>query len=34
LLADAGFELIEHAVGDYAKGGRAFWLARVADADG
>lgn len=28
LLADAGFELIEHSIGDPAKGGRIFWLAR------
>jgi predicted TPR repeat methyltransferase len=29
LLAGAGFELIEHSIGDIAKGGRAFWLARA-----
>ena len=28
LLADFGFELIEHSIGDPAKGGRIFWLAR------
>jgi SAM-dependent methyltransferase len=28
LLSDFGFELIEHAVHDPAKGGRIFWLAR------
>jgi trans-aconitate methyltransferase len=28
LLADAGFELIEHSINDPAKGGRIFWLAR------
>jgi SAM-dependent methyltransferase len=28
LLADFGFELIEHAINDPAKGGRIFWLAR------
>jgi SAM-dependent methyltransferase len=30
LLAAAGFELIEHAINDPAKGGRIFWLARAA----
>ena len=30
LLADSGFELIEHSVNDLAKGGRIFWLARAA----
>jgi hypothetical protein len=29
LLADSGFELIEHSVNDPAKGGRIFWLARA-----
>jgi SAM-dependent methyltransferase len=29
LLADAGFELIEHSINDLAKGGRIFWLARA-----
>jgi SAM-dependent methyltransferase len=29
LLTSAGFELIEHAINDYAKGGRTFWLART-----
>jgi trans-aconitate methyltransferase len=28
LLADFGFELIEHSINDPAKGGRIFWLAR------
>ena len=28
LLADSGFELIEHSINDTAKGGRIFWLAR------
>jgi hypothetical protein len=28
LLADLGFELIEHSVNDPAKGGRIFWVAR------
>ncbi len=28
LLADSGFELIEHSIDDPAKGGRTFWLAR------
>jgi hypothetical protein len=28
LLADLGFELIEHSINDPAKGGRIFWLAR------
>ena len=27
LLADHGFELIEHSINDPAKGGRIFWLA-------
>jgi trans-aconitate methyltransferase len=30
LLADFGFELIEHSINDPAKGGRIFWLARAA----
>jgi 2-polyprenyl-3-methyl-5-hydroxy-6-metoxy-1,4-benzoquinol methylase len=30
LLADFGFELIEHSVNDFAKGGRIFWLAQRA----
>jgi SAM-dependent methyltransferase len=29
LLADSGFELIEHSIDDPAKGGRIFWLARA-----
>ena len=29
LLADSGFELIEHAINDPATGGRIFWLARA-----
>jgi Methyltransferase domain len=29
LLADFGFELIEHSINDPAKGGRIFWLARA-----
>ena len=28
LLADSGFEPIEHSINDPAKGGRSFWLAR------
>jgi SAM-dependent methyltransferase len=32
LLADAGFELIEHSINDPAKGGRIFWLARAVQA--
>jgi hypothetical protein len=28
LLAQFGFELIEHSINDPAKGGRIFWLAR------
>ncbi len=32
LLAAAGFELIEHSVGDPAKGGRIYWLARVTQS--
>jgi SAM-dependent methyltransferase len=31
LLAGAGFELIEHSVGDFAKGGRSYWLARAIE---
>lgn len=31
LLAEIGFELIEHSINDPAKGGRAFWLARAID---
>lgn len=34
LLTGAGFELIEHAVGDFTRGGRTFWLARAANTDG
>jgi SAM-dependent methyltransferase len=30
LLAEFGFDLIEHAINDPAKGGRIFWLARAA----
>jgi SAM-dependent methyltransferase len=29
LLADFGFQLIEHSIDDPAKGGRIFWLARA-----
>jgi hypothetical protein len=29
LLADFGFELIEHSINDPATGGRIFWLARA-----
>jgi SAM-dependent methyltransferase len=29
ILANCGFELIEHSVNDPAKGGRIFWLARA-----
>jgi len=29
LLADSGFELIEHSIGDPAKGDRISWLARA-----
>jgi hypothetical protein len=29
LLANFGFELIEHSIDDIAKGGRIFWLARA-----
>jgi SAM-dependent methyltransferase len=32
LLTGTGFELIEHAVNDPAKGGRIFWLARASNA--
>jgi SAM-dependent methyltransferase len=32
LLADFGFELIEHSINDPAKGGRIFWLARARRA--
>jgi SAM-dependent methyltransferase len=28
LLADSGFELLEHSINDPAKGGRIFWVAR------
>jgi SAM-dependent methyltransferase len=28
LLADFGFDLLEHSINDPAKGGRIFWLAR------
>jgi len=28
LLADTGFELIEHSINEPAKGGRISWLAR------
>jgi cyclopropane fatty-acyl-phospholipid synthase-like methyltransferase len=31
LLAEFGFELIEHAINDPAKGGRIFWIARRRD---
>jgi SAM-dependent methyltransferase len=31
LLTGAGFELIEHTVGNFAKGGRSCWLARASD---
>jgi SAM-dependent methyltransferase len=31
LLADHGFELIEHSINDPAKGGRIFWLARAVN---
>jgi SAM-dependent methyltransferase len=34
LLAGFGFELIEHSVGDPAKGGRIAWLARAAHQTG
>jgi SAM-dependent methyltransferase len=30
LLAEFGFDLIEHSINDPAKGGRIFWLARAA----
>jgi 2-polyprenyl-3-methyl-5-hydroxy-6-metoxy-1,4-benzoquinol methylase len=30
LLANSGFELIEHSINDLATGGRIFWLARAA----
>jgi SAM-dependent methyltransferase len=33
LLADAGFELIEHKINDPAKGGRIFWLARRSTSE-
>jgi len=33
LLAGAGFELIGHAIDDFAKRGRSWWLARAANAD-
>jgi SAM-dependent methyltransferase len=29
LLADSGFELIEHSINDPEKGGRIYWLARA-----
>jgi SAM-dependent methyltransferase len=29
LLADCGFELLEHSINDPQKGGRIFWLARA-----
>ena len=32
LLMKAGFELIEHSIGDFATGGRTFWLARASNA--
>jgi trans-aconitate methyltransferase len=32
LLTDTGFELIEHAADDPAKGGRIVWIARAVDA--
>jgi trans-aconitate methyltransferase len=28
VLADFGFELIEHSISDFARGSRTFWLAR------
>ena len=34
ILADFGFELIEHSINDPAKGGRIFWLARAIDDRG
>jgi hypothetical protein len=34
LLADSGFEFIEHSINDPAKGGRIFWLARAVQACG
>jgi trans-aconitate methyltransferase len=30
LLADRGFDLVEHSINDPAKGGRIFWLARAS----
>jgi SAM-dependent methyltransferase len=33
LLANFGFELIEHSINDPAKGGRIFWLARAVNTD-
>jgi hypothetical protein len=30
LLANSGFDLIEHSINDPAEGGRIFWLARAA----
>jgi hypothetical protein len=30
LLADCGFDLVEHSINDPAKGGRIFWLARAS----
>jgi hypothetical protein len=33
LLAGVGFELIEHSVGDFAKGGRSCWLGRAGNAE-
>jgi SAM-dependent methyltransferase len=30
LLADHGFEFVEHSINDPARGGRIFWLARSA----
>jgi trans-aconitate methyltransferase len=32
LLADCGFDLVEHSINDPAKGGRIFWLARALRA--
>jgi hypothetical protein len=33
LLADFGFDLIEHSINDPAKGGRILWLARAVKGD-
>jgi hypothetical protein len=32
LLADRGFDLVEHSINDPAKGGRIFWLARASQS--